>query len=277
MTDTTRSQTQDPLLLADLSSPETRDLLPRIELVLVPVGAHEQHGPNIAVSTDTISADALCRAAAARVGPAVAVAPAVPWGVSWHHLRFAGTIALRPSTLIAVLEDVVGSLSAHGFRRFLVVNGHGGNTAAITTAVGQIKHDTGVPLIASVFGYALIAEQAKLLLPAEAIGHGGGDEAALVMAVEPQRAKPSAFAAPQPTGVQTETAALLRAYGGSLARRYDEVTHNGATGDATSATAEIGRQILDGAARRLAEIIEVLLREADAADKTQAEANRRGP
>jgi creatinine amidohydrolase len=273
MTDTTHSLDQGPLLLADLSSPETRDLLPRIELVLVPVGAHEQHGPNIAVSTDTISADALCRAAAALVGPAVAVAPVVPWGVSWHHLRFAGTISLRQSTLIALLEDIVGSLYAHGLRRFLVVNGHGGNTAAITTAVEQIKHDTGVPLIASVFGYALIAEQAKMLLPPEAIGHGGGDEAALVMAVEPHRAKPSAFAAPQPTGLQVETAALLRAYGGSLARRYDEVTHNGATGDATSASAEVGRQILDGAARRLAEIIEVVLREADAAEKTQARVN----
>jgi creatinine amidohydrolase len=273
MTDTIRSLSQEPLLLADLSSPETRDLLPRIELVLLPVGAHEQHGPNIAVSTDTISADALCRAAAALVGPAVAVAPVVPWGVSWHHLRFAGTISLRQSTLIALLEDIVGSLYAHGLRRFLVVNGHGGNTAAITTAVEQIKHDTGVPLIASVFGYALIAEQAKLLLPSEAIGHGGGDEAALVMAVEPHRAKPSAFAAPRPTGVQVETAALLRAYGGTLARRYDEVTHNGATGDATSASPQIGRQILDGAARRLAEIIAVVLREADAADESLAGMN----
>ena len=257
MTDTTRSLSQEPLLLADLSSPETRDLLPRIELVLLPVGAHEQRGPNIAVSTDTISADALCRAAASRVGSAVAVAPAVPWGVSWHHLRFAGTISLRQSTLIAVLEDIIGSLHAHGMRRFLVVNGHGGNTAAITTAIEQIKQDTGVPLI---------AEQAKMLLPPEAIGHGGGDEAAVVMAVEPHRAKPSAFAAPRPTGRQVESAALLRAYGGSLARRYDEVTHNGATGDATSASPEIGRQILDGAARRLAEIIEVMLREAEATE-----------
>jgi creatinine amidohydrolase len=276
MTDTTRSLAQEPLLLADLSSPETRDLLPQIEMVLVPVGAHEQHGPNIAVSTDTISADALCRAAAARVASSVAVAPAVPWGVSWHHLRFAGTISLRQSTLIAVLEDIIGSLHAHGMRRFLVVNGHGGNNAAITTAIEQIKQDTGVPLIASVFGYALIAEQAKMLLPPEAIGHGGGDEAAVVMAVEPHRAKASAFAAPRPTGRQVETAALLRAYGGSLARRYDEVTHNGATGDATSASPEIGRQILDGAARRLAEIIEVMLREAEAAEATETGVNGEG-
>ena len=277
MADTTRSSAQEPLLLADLSSPETRDLLPQIELVLLPVGAHEQHGPNIAVSTDTISADALCRAAAALVGPAAAVAPAVPWGVSWHHLRFAGTISLRQSTLIAVLEDIVGSLYSHGMRRFLVVNGHGGNSAAITTAIEQIKQDTGVPLIASVFGYALIAEQAKRLLPAEAIGHGGGDEAAVVMAVEPHRAKPAAFAPPQPTGLQVETAALLRSYGGSLARRYDEVTHNGATGDATAASAEVGQQIVDGAARRLAEIIEVMLREAEVAEEARAGTSDRVP
>jgi creatinine amidohydrolase len=265
MTDAAQTATAAPLLLADLSSPETQDALAQIELVLIPVGAHEQHGPNIAVSTDTISAEALCQGAAARVGPRVAVAPAVPWGISWHHLRFPGTISLRTSTLVALLEDIVGSLHAHGLDRFLIVNGHGGNAATITTAIEQIKHTTQVPLIAAVFGYALIAEQAKMLLPPEAIGHGGADEAALVMAVAPHRVKPEAFAPPRPTGAQAETARLLRAYGGVLARPYHEVTWNGVTGDASSATAEVGRQILDAAGQRLAEIITVLLSEASEA------------
>ena len=272
MTDTTRSLSQEPLLLADLSSPETQDLVPRIELVLLPVGAHEQHGPNIAVSTDTISADALCRAAAALVGPAVAVAPVVPWGVSWHHLRFAGTIALRPSTLIAVLG---GRHRLTPCARLAPLPGRQRSWRQHCRhhhrdRADQARHGCAIDRVRV---YALIAEQAKILLPAEAIGHGGGDEAALVMAVEPHRA-PTAFAPPRPTGVQVETAALLRAYGGSLARRYDEVTHNGVTGDATSASPKIGRQILDGAARRLAEIIEVMLREADAAEKAQAECER---
>ncbi|MBA2596048.1 MAG: creatininase family protein [Chloroflexia bacterium] len=265
MTDITEPNAHEPLLLADLSSPETEERLRQIELVLIPVGAHEQHGPNIAVSTDTVSADAVCRAAAALLGPRIAVAPAIPWGISWHHMRFAGTISLRPTTLTALLADMVGSLHAHGFSHFLVVNGHGGNTAVIATAIEQIKQDLDVSLIASVFGYALIAEQARALLPADAIGHGGADEAAVVMAVAPQQAKPHAFTTPRLTHRQVETAALLRSYGGILARRYDEVTHTGTTGDATPATAEIGQQILDGAARRLAEIIEVLLRESDTA------------
>lgn len=273
MNDSAQPNRHEPLLLADLSSPETRELLPQIELVLIPVGAHEQHGPNIAVSTDTVSADALCRAAAGLLGPRVAVAPAVPWGISWHHMAFPGTITLRPGTLIAVLEDIVGSLHAHGLERFLVVNGHGGNSAVITAAVEQIKHQTGVPLIAAIFGYALIAEQARQLVPPEGIGHGGADEAALVMAVEPHKGKPHAVAGPELTGRQSESAALLRAYGGLLARPYHEVTRNGVTGDASAATAEIGRQILDGSARRLAEIVETLLREADAAEGGGASPN----
>jgi creatinine amidohydrolase len=251
-------------LLADLSSPETREVLPDLDLVMLPVGAHEQHGPNIAVATDTITADALCRASAALVGPRVAVAPAVPWGISWHHLHFPGTITLRPATLIAVLNDIIGSLHGMGVRRVLVVNGHGGNNATIAVAIEEAKQATGMPLIASIFGYELIVEQARHLLPASAIGHGGGDEAAVVMAVSPHQAKPQAFSGPDPTGAQAESAALLRTYGGALARPYHEVTRNGVTGDAAAATAEVGQQILDGAARRLAEIIRVLVRESAA-------------
>lgn len=253
--------TPSPLLLADLSSPETADLLPTIDLVLIPVGAHEQHGPNIAVSTDTVSADALCRAAAALAGPRVAVAPAIPWGISWHHMRFPGTISLRPETLTALLADIIGSLHAHGVRRVLVVNGHGGNSAVIATAMEQIKQQTGMPLVAAIFGYALIAEQARQLLPESAIGHGGADEAAVVMAVDPRLGKVEAFTGPDLTNAHAETAALLREYGGLLARPYDEVTRNGVTGDASPATPELGQRILEGAGRRLAEIIAVLLRE----------------
>lgn len=253
--------TGEPLLLAALSSPETAALLPQIEMVLIPVGAHEQHGPNIAVSTDTVSADALCRAAAALLGPRVAVAPAIPWGISWHHMAFAGTITLRPATLAAVLCDIVESLAAHGFRRFLVVNGHGGNTEVILTAVDEIKQDTDVPWIASIYGYGLIAEQATKLLPSSAIGHGGGDEAALVMAVDPRLGKPDAFTGPDFVDRLPETQVLLRSYGGMLARPFEERTRNGVTGDASLATPEIGRQILAGAGARLAEIISVMLRE----------------
>ncbi len=252
---------EPPLLLADLTWEETRDRLPGIDLVLIPVGAHEQHGPAIAVSTDTVSAEALCQAAAARLGSRIAVAPAVPWGVSWAHMGFPGTITLRPETLVAILNDVIGSLHAHGFQRFLVVNGHGGNAAAVVTAVEVAKQATNAKVVAAVYGYALLAEQAAGLLPEGAAGHGGGDEAAVVMAVRPGLTRPDLAAPPQMTGALTDTAAILRTYGGTLARPYAEVTRNGATGNATAASAEAGRKILAGASERLATIIETIVRE----------------
>lgn len=265
MSDTSSDLTGGPLLLADLSSPETAAVLSRLDLVLIPVGAHEQHGPNIAVSTDTVSAEALCQVAAALAGPRVAVAPAIPWGISWHHMRFPGTITLRPETLTAILEDIVTSLHAHGVQRFLFVNGHGGNAAVIATACEEIKQFTGAEMVASIFGYELIAEEARKRLPAEGIGHGGADEAAVVMAVMPQRGKPEAATEPAIVDVMPESQALLAQYGGTLARPYHERTRNGVTGDARSATPEIGQEILDAAGARLAEIIAVLLREAQAA------------
>ena len=270
MSDTNSPITGGPVLLADLSSPETAALLPGIEIVLIPVGAHEQHGPNIAVSTDTVSAESLCQAAAAIAGSHVAVAPAIPWGISWHHMRFPGTISLRPETLTAILEDIVTSLHAHDVQRFLFVNGHGGNSAVIATACEEIKQFTGAEVVASIFGYALIEEEARKRLPASGIGHGGADEAAVVMAVMPQRGKPQAATGPDIVDAMPESQALLAQYGGILARPYHERTRNGVTGDARTATPELGQEILAAAGARLAEIIEVLLRESRAAEASAA-------
>jgi creatinine amidohydrolase len=265
MRDTSTNHTSGPLLLADFSSPETAALFPNLDLVLIPVGAHEQHGPNIAVSTDTVSAESLCHIAAAIAGPHVAVAPAIPWGISWHHMRFPGTITLRPETLSAILEDIVTSLHAHGVQRFLFVNGHGGNSAVLATACEEIKQFTGAEVVASIFGYALIEEEARKRLPAEGIGHGGADEAAVVMAVALQRGKPEAATGPEIVDTMPESQRLLTQYGGTLARPYHERTRNGVTGDARFATPEIGQEILAAAGARLAEIIRVLLREAKVA------------
>ena len=139
-----------PILLAQRSWPETRELLTTNEIVLLPVGAHEQHGPGIAMATDTISADGLCRRAAALLGDRAAVAPAVPFGVSWHHMHFPGTITLTPETLSTLLVEICSSLAQHGFPRVAIVNGHGGNSAAIATAVETLRQRVnGTRVIAS--------------------------------------------------------------------------------------------------------------------------------
>lgn len=230
----------EPILLAQLSWPETREVLKTNAIVLLPVGAHEQHGPGIAVSTDTISADGLCRRAAAIMGARAAVAPVLPYGVSWQHLNFPGTISLTPETLTALILEIVTSLARHGFPRVAVVNGHGGNTAAVATAVDAARqHIAGVRVL-GLYGYGFIAEHARALLPPEALGHGGGDEAAVVMAEAPAYAKPAAFAAPELHPAMTALSEQLRPYGAVAGVYYDELTANGAGGDTRAATAVVG-------------------------------------
>jgi len=239
----------EAILLAQRTATEVRALLATNAVVLVPIGAQEQHGPGIALSTDTIAADALCRRAAALLGERAAVAPAIPYGVSWHHLAFPGTLSLSSATLTSVLAEIAGSLARHGFPRVVFVNGHGGNSAPLRPGLETL----------GLYGYAILAEGAAELLPAEALGHGGGDEAAVVLAAAPDYARPDAFAAPEPIEPRATLNARLRPYGAVAAVPYEEQTRNGVTGDTRPATAAIGERILERGAATLAELLEAFI------------------
>ncbi len=248
-----------PILLAQRTWPEVRDLLATNRVVLVPVGACEQHGHGIALATDTISADGLCRRAAALLGERAAVAPPIPYGVSGHHLAFPGTISLSSPTLAAVLADVIESLAHHGFPRVVLVNGHGGNGPALALAVERTQHVRPGTHVLGLYGYGFLAAQARELLPPEAPGHGGGDEAAVVLAEAPDYARPAAFCAPDFVGPQRALSMALLPYNGVGGVPYQELTRNGATGDTRPATAAIGEQILDRAAVALVDLLETFI------------------
>lgn len=104
--------------------------------IIVPIGSVEQHGPIGLIGTDHLSSEFVARGVGEAIG--AMVAPTLAYGMSQHHLGFTGSVTLRPSTLIALVGDVVESLAVHGFRRFFFVNGHGGNIASVTAAFDQI-------------------------------------------------------------------------------------------------------------------------------------------
>ncbi len=110
--------------IADLNWMQVEAYLERDDRVVLPVGSTEQHA-YLSLATDTILARRLALEAAEPLG--IPVLPAMPFGVAGRWAAFPGTIALGVDTLEAVLVDALDSLAVHGFRRFLLLNGHGGN------------------------------------------------------------------------------------------------------------------------------------------------------
>jgi len=104
--------------------------------IVIPIGSTEQHGPNGLIGTDAICPGKIATGMAEATN--ILIAPTITYGMSQHHMAFAGTVTLKPSTLIRVICDVVESLRQHGFTHFYFINGHGGNIAPVTSAFSEI-------------------------------------------------------------------------------------------------------------------------------------------
>ena len=110
--------------------------------IILPIGSTEQHGPTGFIGTDALCPELIAEGIGAALG--AMVAPTISVGMAQHHLGFAGSVTLRPSTLIAVVQDTVNSLARHGFDRFFFLNGHGGNIATVTAAFSEIYAESSL-------------------------------------------------------------------------------------------------------------------------------------
>ena len=114
---------------------EVERYLERSTGIILPIGSTEQHGPNGLIGTDALCAEIIAEAVGDEVE--AMVSPTLNFGMAQHHMAFAGTMTLRPETMLAVLLDLFTSIARHGFERCFVINGHGGNMATIMTAISE--------------------------------------------------------------------------------------------------------------------------------------------
>jgi creatinine amidohydrolase len=176
-------------LIAEMSWEELKEYLERDNRVILPLGATEEHGRHLGLGTDFIEAEAIARGVSQATG--VVVAPTLNYGMSLAQMGFPGTLSLRPTTLITVLEDLFRALHHHGFLRILVVNGHGGNIAALSSAVQMVAHELE-GLRIKTFEWWTDAEAYQVVtdrMGQQMGSHASAGETAFMLAVHPSAVK----------------------------------------------------------------------------------------
>lgn len=198
--------------------------VPSGALVLVPVGSTEQHGPHLPFDTDTTVAHAVARRTADVLPGPPLVAPPLAYGASGEHADFPGTVSIGHEALRAVVVELTRSLSMWA-DRVVFVNGHGGNTATLDTALSLLRtegHDVAWTGCETPGGDA----------------HAGRTETSLMLHLAPERVRLDAAVA----GDTRPLAVLLPEL---MAHGVRAVSPSGVLGDPTGASAEEGRRTLD--------------------------------
>ncbi|MGY2083355.1 mycofactocin biosynthesis peptidyl-dipeptidase MftE [Blastococcus sp. SYSU DS0539] len=204
--------------------------LPERPLLVVPLGAVEQHGPHLPLATDTVLATAAAEAAADLLDGAL-LAPALAYGASGEHEDFPGTISLGTEALTGLLVEY-GRSACRWAGRVLLVNGHGGNLDALRSAVPRVRSEgRDVAWFPCAF--------------AGADAHAGRTETSLMLHVEPDGVRRDRAAAGE-TAPIGELLPRLRAEG------VRAVSPNGVLGDPAGAGATEGARLLEGLVDRLA-------------------------
>jgi creatinine amidohydrolase len=111
--------------------------------VLLPVGSMEQHGPHLPLDTDIYPLTRWCLEAAERVPEDVLLMETIPYGFNIHACDFPGTIHIGHETLIAYCTDVCKSVALNGFKKIVLINGHGSNSAPLELVARRVVLETG--------------------------------------------------------------------------------------------------------------------------------------
>ncbi|MBJ9698548.1 creatininase family protein [Burkholderia cenocepacia] len=235
-----------------LRSPEFQTRRSDRDIAIVPIGSTEQHGPHLPVMVDSrLAAEVAIRAAALATGDAnVFVTPVLWVSLAEHHMVFPGTLTLDFDTFQAVLRCLVNSLARQGFKRILLLNGHGGNIAALSIIVDRLTHELGVPLVAATYWNVAATEFGAILDGQNNLLHACEAETSMMMFLHPERVDAIAAAT-----VDAQTGGFGEVRGAQRSRTMDEISPSGVVGSPALATREKGAALLDAAARVLAERI----------------------
>jgi len=201
MSSETLYSVKGPKTLFEMTWEEVSEALEKTDIILISVGATEQHGPHLPLGTDVIQAREILRRAAEKLddeGITVVVGPFITMGLSSYHMDFPGSVTLTPSTLSGLIKDVCRSMYRHGFRKFLLKISHGGNRNIVQVVAQELQDELADVKMISVYPYPVSYTIHEEILTSKGVGdgHGGEAETSRILAIHPSlvkldRAKPS--------------------------------------------------------------------------------------
>ena len=140
-----KSSSDDNYNWAELTWPEAEEKLKHVDIALLPVGAIEQHGPHLPLDTDAFDAEYLAKRVAATCSdPKPFVLPLIPYGVSYHHDDFMGTISVSNETLSKIVYEIGMNIARQGINKLVIINGHGDNAPSLNFAAQMINRDANI-------------------------------------------------------------------------------------------------------------------------------------
>jgi creatinine amidohydrolase len=247
---------RDPLRYNHLTWQEMNDAIAAQPVVLLPVGSTEQHGPHLPLDVDIFLCEQVCLEIARRMPGKVLVLPPVPYGLNLHHIDFPGTIHIEPEVFIAFCLNVTKSVAYHGFKRILVVNGHGSN-APLADLVARKTVLATESICASVSYYVFGQEAFDGVKESEVTAHADEFETSLYLALAPERVQMERAVAGddhRARHMSSDSVGKVR-----FSDWWGRWTTTGVHGDPRPANAEKGKVIWEAVLRGMQETVQDLI------------------
>jgi creatinine amidohydrolase len=240
----------------ELTAEQLRSKAAANAIVVLPVASMEQHGPHLPVGVDTILCEGVCKGGAekaARDVPVV-VAPTLWCGMAEHHMAFGGTFTFDIPTYRAVLLAMLKSIDRHGFERVFIINGHGGNIAALGSFLPDFTRETRLKIRSATYFELALSDLAPVLEDQKTVHHACEVETSLMLVLAPDMVKrdrlPEAFGGVADPNAREKPSAVPARF-----RSFKEFTPTGVNGDARRASQQKGEKLLaicvDGVAAAL--------------------------
>ena len=233
-------------LLESISWKEANDYFKNNDIVILPIGSTEQHGPHNPLGTDFLIAEELAKELSKRTN--LLVLPTVPYGVSFHHSNFPGTISIDEEIFTQYVYNIVKSLKKDGINKIFIINGHGGNYYPLLRVSRLARMELN--MIVYIFQWWTALAGKISIFSKEEEGHAGAMETSLIAYFKPGMVNM--------LNCEDEESVMKEINEASRYVFTDEITSNGVFGKSCSASREKGLIVMEKAIEMLLHMVEHL-------------------